>query len=194
VEFIKDFGLFFDKYGVLSEQTLSIDGAEYYVLAKEEDKALLLAKDADYFTGTLAGGIESLNINYFTSHPTMDIIALNESIKTRSSYDGDEFRDAAMRAFALTEADVTGNYSGAETKTDDFTFNKTDEHIGVPLPQEIAKLYVDGSPARWALRSPSSSNYAMMVDTAETGITVRQQNYGEGFYIRPAFWVDLKSR
>ena len=199
---VRDLQLHIQRYGVCSEETIKIDNMDFYVLATEPGRVLVLAKEA-WITKVGMMGNWSNNMSdaggnvdlaaqyYFKKCPTLDIVAVYDTILTPTSRGGTEYKEDTLRAFPLTEADVTGAYEGSEVTMNDFTFDKTEEHIGRALPAGIAKLYLNGSPARWIVRTPASQrSWLSVVDTGDD-VAVVQKSGSEGFYLRLAFWVGM---
>ena len=199
---VRDLQLHIQRYGVCSEETIKIDNMDFYVLATEPGRVLVLAKEAwttkvgmmgnwSNNMSDAGGNVDLAAQYYFKKCPTLDIVAVYDTILTPTSRGGTEYKEDTLRAFPLTEADVTGAYEGSEVTMNDFTFDKTEEHIGRALPAGIAKLYLNGSPASWIVRTPASQrSWLSVVDTGDD-VAVVQKSGSEGFYLRLAFWVGM---
>ena len=224
------------EHGVLTTNTVVIDDKEYYVLAFEDGKALLLSKgESGYKRYILSGdytwkydgpGVRTfLNTTFLNDNVTADVMALPTTYYT-PDYEK-VFEVLKDKVFILTEADVTGTYSDRLYETEyyqgprvgdpevreidyekDFSFDRTEAHIGKALPREIADLYVDGQLETWFLRShydvdwfnySDSRHYYIHMsrintDSGEIGvdmITVPASEPHVYTYARAAFWVEI---
>ena len=214
---VSDVEAFIEENGVLSEKTVNIDDTEFYVLAKEGEKALLYAKETweyypqgdnvyHFYTESGAWNYASqspynirnaVNGEYINSRPTIDLTVLETTLTTPNNKVNKGYYETKEKAFILTEADITGYYSEEGTDPRDFSFDQTEGHIGRALPKAIIKG-AEGNADHW-LRSPWESadpKYPtpeyIRVDE-EGNYEIRQRNYHEFITIgaRPAMWVDL---
>ena len=118
----------------------------------------------------------------------------------------DDYYETREKVFVLTEADVTGSYSRIKGVTipDDFSFDRTEEHIGKALPLEIAQLRdEEGNLVMWWVRSPERTGHFWWDETRlytepahvsyldDGSITMTRYLSDWPPYIRPALWVDL---
>ena len=214
---VNDLNAFIEENGVLSDKTITIDGTEFYILAKEGEKALIYAKKTweyypqgggvyHFFTESGAWNYasqspsnirNSVNGEYINTRPTLRLTALEMDITTPNNKVNVDHYVTKERAFILTEADITGYYSPEGTTPLDFTFDQTEEHIGRALPKAI--LIGDADNCDHWLRSPwesSDPKYPtpeyIRID-GEGNYEIRPRNYREEITIgaRPAMWIDL---
>ena len=216
---VRELESFIEKNGLLSPETISIDGHGFYVLAEEEEMVLILADEPwrrnDHLTAlyqrwnddTAQGNTRmQLNGQYLRSLPTLKYMAKEVTNITPGDIENGEYYETRDKVFVLTEADVTGSYDRVmgETLVKDFTFDRTEEHIGRALPPEIAQLRnEDGDLVTWWVRTPSSIDYrwGSTVFCNPTWVSYQddgsiQMNIIKDWppYIRPAMWVDLSIR
>ena len=201
-------------HGVQSTNTVTIAGLDFYVIAEENNMALLLAKQPSSWYDYLLSGnhmwnydiagasaMVELNTTYLNVNPVIDCIAvptLHYTPEKRSVESDDDYYGLTKKVFLLTEADVTGFYNGENTTALDFTFHKSTEHIGKALPKAVAEFYVDGELAPWYVRTPYTDpdpRYpkCSRVVADSDGIKVEAVILGDKIksYARPAFWVDI---
>ena len=216
---VKDINELVEKDGVQSTETVSVDGSDFYVIAIEDEKALLLSKQPSGQSDCLVAGTEmwgdddqpantrlGLNNSYLPSMTTLKCMAIEVTNTTHSYTETDDYYETKEKVFVLTEADVTGSYSRikGETRLMDFSFDKTEDHIGKALPLEIAQLRdEEGNLIMWWVRSPESTGhfwwdetrlytnpaYVSYTDDGSIAMTRYQMSWPP--YIRPALWVDL---
>ena len=176
-----------------SATTVTISGEEWYVLAKEDGKALLLAKNVSgearrFDSGVIWEGSEIqtyLNGEWLDSRPVLKELAEETTIYTRSAYNADttSFITSLDKVFLLSEADVFGTQNGGTAVTKDYT-------TGAKLPAPGGSWVVNGK--WWWLRSPKRGvNDVAGVDSAGNSafsgrIALRS--------VRPALWVNLKTK
>ena len=211
--------------GVQSARTVSVDGSDFYVLAVEDEKALLLSKQPWLRNDHLVAGTDEwgdryeddeqpprgntrymLNNQYLPSMPTLKCMAEEVTNITHSYTETDDYYETREKVFVLTEADVTGSYSRIKGVTipDDFSFDRTEEHIGKALPLEIAQLRdEEGNLVMWWVRSPERTGHFWWDETRlytepahvsyldDGSITMTRYLSDWPPYIRPALWVDL---
>ena len=203
---VNDLEAFIEENGVLSEETITIDDIEFYVLAKEGEKALIFTKvtfdflGENYFTPSgswgyvdnFPGSIRNLlRDTFLKTKPTLDLTALETTLLTPNNKVNAEYYETKDRAFVLTEADITGYYSPDGTVIQDFTFDQTEDHIGRALPDAIIQG-AEGNISYW-VRSPEVS-----ADPKYPNVSYIKLDGGEprdygGIPIgtRPALWIDL---
>ena len=179
-----------------STDTVTIDGVEFYVLAKETDQALLLTKDiqeertfdADSTVWSGSDMQTYLNGDWLDSHTTLKAAAVSTTLKTRSTYNGTDFTETTDKVFLLSEADVFGTQNSATAQADDYTYNGTT--LTAPGGSWIATN--SGTVDWWWLRSPRRSAGNVAVVSYDGGRT--NANYDRtGGGVRPALWVNLGS-
>ena len=97
--------------------TVTIDGLDWYVLAVDEDRALIFAADAftegitnsETFTSWKDSTWRSyLNGDWLNSHELLKSAAIESTIKTRTVYHVEEWTETSDKVFLLTESDITG--------------------------------------------------------------------------------------
>ena len=181
-----------------SADTVTIDGVEFYVLAKEEanGKALLLAKDvvktgmrfnADSNKWSGSEMQNWLNNDWLDRLPALKMIARTTGIYTRKAYDATDFTASNDKVFLLSEADVFNRQNGGATFEKDYTYNGTG--LAAPGGSWIA-TDADGNVKYWWLRSPRSG--ASFVGSVTDRGTCAGYAYGssnEDAGVRPAPWV-----
>ncbi len=175
-----------------SADTVTIDSIEFYVLAKEDTKAMLITKDIQekkVFDADSPRWQDSdlrtyLNGTWLNSKPTLQKYAVSTTIKTRSTYDGSDFDTTNDKVFLLSEADVNGTHNNSVAQADDYTYN------GQKLPAPDGSWTVDFSSASWYwLRSPFSfTNSVACINSLGRPTNYNQNNPGG---VRPALWIDL---
>lgn len=173
-----------------STTTVTIDGLEYYVLAKENDQALLLTKgvlsDKQTFGNSYIWRDSTLrtylNGEWLESMPTLKTAAVQTDITTRSSYNATDWITTQDKVFLLSEADVFGTIQGGKTASDqDYTYGNTPF-----VPDSIKTI---GS-SYW-LRSPnySADSVSLFGSSGYRGSDYYTNSSG----VRPALWINLAS-
>lgn len=198
---MRDLTLFLNENGVLSGETITIDGVEFFVLAKEDGKCLILAKD--YWMGSVGmlgnwtnniedpgGKVDLMGKALLKACPSLDMMAVRTRLLTAKSRSSKEYKEYELKVFLLTEADVSGTF-GEENNTteEDFTFDRSASHVGRKLPKAIAELYANGERVPWAVRTPSDQSAECMA--VSTGEEVEVISILGGLYLRPALWMDI---
>ena len=179
-----------------STTTVKIDNIDWYVLAKEEGKALLLSKntvesrkfDAAYEGHSTPDNRWSesemrnyLNGEWLNNHETLKEAALDTTLYTLQEFDSTEVDETVDRVFLLSEADVCGKSNG--TATSDTRLYTT----GTQLTAPGGSWKIDGGDWWWQ-RSPLS--YSNEVAIAN-GSSVISHYYYSSYGVRPSLWVDL---
>ena len=215
IQAVKDIRALIDEKGVQSTDTVSLDGLDFYVIANENGKALLLAKQpSSWYDYILSGNymwnydiagasaMVELNTSYLKANPLIDCISvptLHYTPSKRNVESEADYYQLTKKIILLTEADVTGTYNGEKTAAMDFTFDASVDHIGKALPKEIASMYVDGEQVPWYVRTPYTDpdprypKCSRVVPDAD-GVHVEAVTLGDGVksYARPAFWIDIE--
>ena len=177
-----------------STTTVNIDGTEFYVLAKESGRAMLMTKDVQEekaFDADSPRWQDSdmrtyLNGTWLNSKPTLQQYAVSTTIKTRSSYNGSNFDTTNDKVFLLSEADVFGTQNSSAAQADDYTYKGG--KINAPGGSWVAN-YQSSSHWYW-LRSPRGNA------TGVAGV-YRDGNLSDFNYsntsggVRPVLWVQL---
>lgn len=176
--------------------TVTIDGIEWYVLEKEEDKALLLSKDileerafdsADNRWST-SSMRTYLNNEWLTGKAVLNQYAVGTELKTIQEHNSTAVDTTTDKVFLLSEADVFGT-SGSVT-VDDSHYTISGTQLTAPGGSWIAQH--SGANDWWWLRSPrSGGNYVADVNN-NGGANSSDYNSTSGG-VRPALWVNLAS-
>ena len=177
-----------------SEDTLTVDGLEFYVLAKDEEnnRALLWTKlsvhmnaYSSYVTSNwkTCSGRTWLNETWLAQYPTLRNAAISTEITTRDGFKSTTFDTTTDRVFPLSEADLFGTYNyREEALAQDYTYNGI-----LPTTQEMRS---NPAGTTYALRTPMYDiNYVAVVRAAGTfdaGAAVVESSV-----VRPALWIPL---
>lgn len=171
-----------------SDETVNIDGIQWYVLAKEDNRALIWSKGSvesrhfDQSTNVWKGCElrTYLNGEWLNSTTLLKEKAVQTDITTRVQ-GTDDFNTTQDKVFLLSEADLFGTYSNGQSSPDarDYTYNS---QVLVPNIEMVIS-----NNAFW-LRSPYSSTHVMMV--SGSGSLARSLPSDRG-QVRPAMWVTL---
>lgn len=177
-----------------STTTVNIDGTEFYVLAKENGRAMLMTKDiqeekafdADSPRWQNSDMRTYLNGTWLSSKPTLQQYAVSTTIKTRSSYNGSSFDTTSDKVFLLSEADVFGTQNSSAAQADDYTYKGA--KINAPGGSWVAN-YLGAADWYW-LRSPrySASNVASV---SNNGSLNNSNCYNASGGVRPVLWINL---
>lgn len=186
-----------------STETINIDGIDWYVLAKDGNKALMWSKESIQAWGNNTGKASFsnssniwkdsqartwLNNDFLNSLTILKDFAMESSISTRKEYtSNEEWFVTTDKIFLLSEADLFGTHSG-ETTTDarDYTHGTEQLVTEISMRKCESKL----SSFVW-LRSPRSTtnNVAGVTNSNGTSGNNAYSNVQGG--IRPALWVDI---
>ncbi len=177
-----------------STTTVNIDGTEFYVLAKESGRAMLMTKDVQEekaFDADSPRWQDSdmrtyLNGTWLNSKPTLQQYAVSTTIKTRSSYNGSNFDTTNDKVFLLSEADVFGTQNSSAAQADDYTYKGG--KINAPGGSWVAN-YQNSSHWYW-LRSPRLSAYSVAGVYSGGGLNYSYYNDTSGG-VRPVLWINL---
>ena len=177
-----------------STTTVNIDGTEFYVLAKENGRAMLMTKDiqeekafdADSPRWQNSGIRTYLNGAWLSSKPTLQQYAVSTTIKTRSSYNGSSFDTTSDKVFLLSEADVFGTQNGSAAQADDYTYKGA--KITAPGGSWVANH--QGAADWYWLRSPRDN--ANNVANVNNNGGLSNGNYrSTSGGVRPVLWINL---
>ena len=173
-----------------STETVRIDGIEWYVLAKDDGKALIWSKepveerwlDASTIVWKDSEQRTYLNGDWLDGKATLKEKAVQTDITTRV-YGTDTFNTTQDKVFLLSEADLFGTHSYGQTPTDsrDYTYKKQ-----VLVPNIEMRKFTQGSYV-W-LRSPCGSTCVNLVNYDGTLSSGGSTNV---YSIRPALWIKL---
>ena len=189
-----------------SMETAIIDGKDWYVLAREGNKALIWAKEMETTFGTNGSGIFDdkdnvwdtsdirtwLNNTYYnTSIPTLQSHVVETSINTRKEFNSDEWIETQDKMFLLSEADLFGTFNNIATSdTRDYTYGAS--QLVTNENMNKCESIVGITTYHW-LRSPYEDDTHLALCYAVTG-DIRSGIYGNnkgGRGVRPAMWIDL---
>ena len=177
-----------------SADTVTIDGIEFYVLAKEENKAMLLTKDgqekrafdADSPVWEGSDMQTYLNGDWLNGLVTLKAAAVDTTFQTRSTSTGADFIDSADKVFLLSEADVHGTQNKQPAQAQDYTYNGAK----LPAPGGSWKASTHDGPCHYWLRSQMynlKDKVAYVHINGDSGCIENSSIQA----VRPALWVDL---
>ena len=179
-------------------QSVTIDGADWYLLARDGNNALLLSKDIleqRQFDASAPQWATSamrtyLNGEWLEGQATLSAHAAEVTLNTRSTYDGGEedFTETQDKVFLLSEADVFGTQNGVTAVAKDYTLGVE----GVIMPANMRVATLNGTAAWYWLRSPRrdlSSLATVLNDKPGTGAVYWSTTGG----VRPALPEAAKS-
>ena len=186
-----------------SAETVTIDGVEFHVLAKDDGKALLLTKDVESLSP--AAGIEwnsnkwmdtgirtYLNGEWLAGKPVLKTLVKETEIKTRTPGALSTDVRTQDKVFLLSEADVFDTVIGiyyAPSSAVDYTYNSA--RLPAPGRSWVAYEKISGNAYMWALRSPGETNHVRYV--ANNGSCDSFDYRLQGAYgVRPAMWIQYK--
>lgn len=201
-----------------STDTVTIDGREWYVLAKEDGKALIWAKEAEMTFGTNGKGEFNpsytdgqvtpngyrwegsqmqtwLNGEYLNSLTTLGSHLVETNITTREEYNAENWITSTDKVFLLSEADLFGTINKEATSDErDYTYGNSQLVTNIEL-RHFPKPVTDTLLCYW-LRSPYSEPSSLAVyrmdDVEGYDDTVLFSRFSEAnSYVRPAMWVAL---
>ena len=172
--------------------TVTIDGVEWYILAKDGDKALLWSKNTvgkNYKFGTTNNWKNSLIRSYLNTEllntlPTLKENVVTTNINTRTQYNAVSWYTTTDKMFLLSEADLFGQFNGVNTSyTKDYTYGNK-----VLVPNKNMRSFIGSTSYAW-LRSP-------FVSTTGVPYVSRTGNVSRGdckliYSVRPALWVTM---
>ena len=189
-------------------ETVTLDGRDWYLLARDGNKALIWAKEMettfgengkDVFDGTYevtnsgdnvwdtSSTRAWLNGTYLTSLSTLKSHVVETSITTRSEWNAtDDWITSSDKVFLLSEADLFGTHNRTATsEANDYTYGTSQLVTDVNMRKcdtTIATYY-------W-LRSPYGAAGAVADVSASTSV-VGSFGYFYRRGVRPALWVNL---
>ena len=187
-----------------STDTVTLDGIEFYVLAKENDQALLLSKDIlekGTFGGTIAArlivpdadwnwsnrGLRTyLNDTWLPSKPTLNQYAVETTIYTREHNSSSSvYAETQDKVTLLTEADVFGTWAGSAAEAKQYTLGKE----GIIVPEEMRIAQYDGTADSYWLRSIQNNSVGNTAGSVTATGTLSNTVYDASIGIRPVLWV-----
>ena len=177
-----------------SADTVWIDDIEWYVLAKDNGKALIWSKDiiCTHEFGSNTVWQDStlrayLNDEWLESTTVLKNKAVQTDITTRSQYNATTWLTTTDKVFLLSEADLFGTFN-RKTTTDERDYTYRSEVI-VP---DVAMRKAVGFTYYWQ-RSPAYDATGVSNVISSSGIhnTNNSGTCKQLLGIRPALWVDL---
>lgn len=196
-------------YVVGTEETVTIDGIEWYVLTQKLDQYLLWSaselKDGEkYFDGSNSGVTwkdSSLRIwlngnsssQFLKQIPTLSPkIVTAQGLTTRSVLDPAEWATTDDKVFLLSEADIFGTTGGTTAQDKDYTCGYktsfvTENMIKSKNPTSTATT---GSGNTYWLRSTYNSKQQIAMVHCVLG-TLKYKFSNNFGYVRPALWVNI---
>ena len=171
-----------------STTTVTIDDIEFYVLVKEEDRALIWAKNpvVERVFGSSTVWRDSplrtyLNETWLNSTTVLKEKAIETDITTRSAYNASTWITTTDKVFLLSEADVSGTFNSATTTDSrDYTYGSSVIVPDVNMRKSSNHTY---------MRSPTYTTNWLAVLNGITGAMSRG-TCGHTYPSRPALWVD----
>ena len=178
-------------------QTATLDGIDWYVLARDGNNALLLSKDIQerrrfddndnvwetsemqtYLNGDWLNGKTNISAHV---HPV--------TLTTRNEWNVDTFETSEdQKVFLLSEADLFGTQNGQTAVAKDYTLGK----VGVIVPENMRVAQDNGQNWLWWLRSPRGGTNG--VAYVYSGGNAGGSGYGTTTVgVRPALWINLGS-
>ena len=190
-------------------ETVTIDGRDWYLLARDGNKALIWAKEMEPTFGTNGKGTFSstlgdtedidnvwdtsdtrtwLNESYLTSTlSTLQNYVVETNITTRSEYNAETWITTQDKVFLLSEADLSGTFGvTATSEAKDYTYGTSQLVTDV----NMRKCDTTIDPEYW-LRSPRGSQYSVAYCYASTGDISNVGAARSWHGVRPALWVNL---
>ena len=190
-------------------ETVTIDGKDWYLLARDGNKALIWAKEmeptfgidgADVFDGTyqVAGSGKNdwetsstrtwLNGTYLTdSLSVLGNYVVETDITTRSEYNAEDWTTTQDKVFLLSEADLFGTHNGTLTsEARDYTYGTSQLVTDV----NMRKCDTTISAYYW-LRSPRRTSGELAVCALSNGDASSHYYHTYRLGVRPALWVNL---
>lgn len=178
-------------------KTATLDGIDWYVLARDGNKALLMSKDIQerrrfddndnvwetsemqtYLNGDWLNGKTNISAHV---HPV--------TLTTRNEWNVDTFETSEdQKVFLLSEADLFGTQNGQTAVAKDYTLGK----VGVIVPENMRVAQDNGQNWLWWLRSPRTGPNGVAVVNSN-GNAGSPSYYATSIGVRPALWINLGS-
>ena len=196
-----------------SMETATIDGKDWYVLAREGNKALIWAKEMEMTfgengIGTFDGTASTTNNNsgdnvwktsdvrewlndtyYNTSIPTLQNHVVETTINTRKDFTSSEWIETQDKVFLLSEADLFGTFNyEATSEAKDYTYGTSQLVTDINMRKCVSPI------DRYWSRSPGRSSTALITCRSVYGIPWDSSYYviiNGGVGVRPAMWINL---
>ena len=176
-----------------STKTVTIDGIEWYVLAKEDNRALIYSKkvlerrifDSSSNKWSTSETRTYLNGDWLSSKTTLSQKAVAKTIYTRTSYDATTWDTTNDKAFLLSQADINGTQDGTATsEVKDYTMGK----VETILPEELQATTLGSMAYPYWTRTPVDRDLLAAANTSGgAGLRTHYANTSCG--MRPALWV-----
>lgn len=172
--------------------TAEIDGTDFYLLARNGNRALIWAKESvqttqfgnsNQYEGSTAQN--SLN-SWLKTKSTLNSKAYATTIYTRQQVNSDDFVTSAnQKVFLLSEADLFGTFSGGDAKPNDYTWGGKQ----LVSNESAVRSQLLSSSAITFLRSPNFSARGVAGLLADGSLSYCYYDYSYG--LRPALWITL---
>ena len=172
-----------------STETVGIDGIQWYVLAKDDGKALIWSKDSvevrKFDASTIVWKDSELrtylNGDWLDGKAILKEKVVETEITTRI-YGTNDFNTTQDKVFLLSEADLVGTHSDGQRPTDpkDYTYNGQ---------RIVSNMVIIKSNNPYWLRSPVNSSWPGMVNNQNMDITCNPPVAPYG--VRSALWIEL---
>lgn len=177
-------------------QTATLDGIDWYVLARDGNKALLLSKDMQerrVFDDSDNVWRDSemrtyLNGEWLTGKTNINAHVSQTTLNTRQEWNSDEFFETQDKVFLLSEADLFGTQNGQTAVAKDYTLGK----VGVIVPENMRVAQDNGQNWLWWLRSPRGNSSVVANVNSNGGANGYSYNNAT-IGVRPALWINLGS-
>ncbi len=182
-----------------STDTVTIDGIEFYVLAKEDGEAMLLSKsllesrifDADSPRWKGSDMETYLNGEWLVDKENLSKFVVEKTIYTRTSIPASDFDTTPNKVFLLGEADVYGTKDMGENSAQEQDYSLGKAKIIVPEEIKIG-TFSDGEEGWYWLRSPGRPSDTAVADVnADGSLMSKGCSVGTAGGVRPALWVNL---
>ena len=177
-----------------STETVRIDGIQWYVLAKDDGKALIWSKelvderrkfDESTIVWKDSALRDYLNGEWLDSTILLKEKAVETDITTRI-FKTEDFNTTQDKVFLLSEADLFGTYEEGKTPTDprDYTYNGKQIVSDIEINKiERNKMYF--------LRSPGKSSQGQLAIINGIQGTLSHNNPYTELGVRPALWITM---
>ena len=182
-----------------STTTVTIDGVEWYVLVKDNGKALLWAKDPveqREFNNSTSNAWQNsalrtyLNGTWLNKTTVLKGKAVQTDITTRSQYNATTWITTQDKVFLLSEADLFGTVNETVTaNAQDYTYGNS-----ILVPDVNMRIFasMNGHTGKYAwLRSPTRYSTGLAV-VSDSGIFASGP-VDDTYCVIPALWVDYVS-
>ena len=176
-----------------SMATVRIDGIDWYVLAKNEGKALIWSAESVEQRRFDASSIvwkdselrTYLNGNWLNDTNVLKEKAVLTTITTRVE-DNEEWNTTEDKVFLLSEADLYNTYGCQYSPPDPKDYTYGDAQL--VTNNEMKKCGDDG---RTWLRTTSYDQYVILIDNRSGNLTYVKNPNTSNYDVRPAMWITM---